>query len=162
MIEDEKQLSQTALEQAQQQLATVQQQLQAADKHLASLSAQQSATQTQTTQVNQEWQQLHRQWMSALQASPFDDQQAFEQALLSADERYRLQQLKQQLDNEIVKAKTLVEQAVARQTELMQLGQQHRYDLAQQGEILQQHQTLDSEHQQLTQTLWRLNARART
>ncbi|MEZ8188088.1 AAA family ATPase [Shewanella sp. 5S214] len=156
VIEDEKQLSQTALEQAQQQLATVQQQLQAADKHLASLSAQQSATQTQTTQVNQEWQQLHRQWMSALQASPFDDQQAFEQALLSADERYRLQQLKQQLDNEIVKAKTLVEQAVARQTELMQLGQQHSYDLAQQGEILQQHQTLDSEHQQLTQTLWRL------
>ncbi|PIP99232.1 MAG: hypothetical protein COW76_16795 [Shewanella sp. CG18_big_fil_WC_8_21_14_2_50_42_11] len=156
VIEDEKQLSQTALEQAQQQLATVQQQLQAADKHLASLSAQQSATQTQTTQVNQEWQQLHRQWMSALHASPFDDRQAFEQALLSADERYRLQQLKQQLDNEIVKAKTLVEQAVARQTELMQLGQQHRYDLAQQGEILQQHQTLDSEHQQLTQTLWRL------
>jgi exonuclease SbcC len=156
VIEDEKQRSQTVLDQAQQQFELVQQQLQIADKHLASLSAQQQSMQAQATQINQEWQQLQSQWNSALQASPFPDQQAFEQALLSADERHRLQQLKQQLDNDIVKANTLVEQAIALQAELALLGQQHNYDLTQQAVMLQQHQTLDSEHQQLTQTLWRL------
>lgn len=156
VIDAEKLKSHHALEQAQQSLAIIEQALQTADKHFASLTAQQQAAVTQAADSTIELQQLQAKWQQALQASPFKDQETFEQALLTADERRALQQLKQQLDNEIVKANTLVDQALAKQAELAVLGGQHEYDIKQQPDILQQHQALEAEHQQGKQVLWRL------
>ncbi|MGX9461630.1 AAA family ATPase [Shewanella sp. A14] len=156
VIDDEKRLSQTRVEQAQQAFTLLQQQLQAADKLLAGLQVQQQGVITQASDAQQELQQLQTQWQTALQASPFDNQQAFEQALLTPKARQTLQQLKQQLDNDIVKTKTLVDQALVRQTELKLLGEQHDYDAALQNEVVQQHQTLEATLQQDKQVLWRL------
>jgi exonuclease SbcC len=111
---------------------------------------------TQAADSTIELQQLKDKWQQALQASPFKDQETFEQALLTVDERRALQQLKQQLDNEIVKANTLVDQALAKQLEFAALGGQHDYDIEQQPQILQQHQGLEAQHQENKQTLWRL------
>ncbi|QDE30826.1 AAA family ATPase [Shewanella polaris] len=157
VIEDEKQLSQDQLEQAQQAFDVIQQQLQAADKQLASLQVQQQSLMTQASEASQECQQLQSQWQTALQASPFADQQAFEQAILTPQERQALQQLKLQLDNDIVKANTITEQALMRQTELMQLGEQQGYNAAQHAEIAQQHQTIETKLQQDKQTVWRIS-----
>lgn len=157
VIEDEKQHSHSQLEAAQQALASVEQALQSADKHCASLSAQLQAAQSQAAVASHELQQLQTQWQQALAASPFVNQSVFEQALLTLDERQTLQQLKQQLDNDIVKTRTLVEQALAKQTELLAFGLSHGFDIDRQASILQQHQALEAEHQEGKQILWRLN-----
>ncbi|AZG72863.1 AAA family ATPase [Shewanella livingstonensis] len=157
VIDDEKQLSQHNLVLAQQAYLLVQQQLQDADKLLAGMQVQQQSAMAQATETKQELQQLQAQWQTALQASPFSDQQGFEQALLTPQQRLVLQQLKQQIDNDIVKANAIAEQALARQTELTQFGQQQGYDVAQHSDILQQHQTTEAKHQQNKQIVWRLN-----
>jgi exonuclease SbcC len=157
VVEDEKLLSQHAVDQAQQVFVSIQQQLQAADKHFAGLQVQLQSTTQQVTKANQELQQLQAKWQAALQSSPFADQQSFEQALLTPQERHTLQQLKLQLDNDIVKANTLVEQALTKQTDLAQLAEQHGYDIAQHSDIMLQHQTMEAKHQQDKQTLWRLS-----
>ena len=157
IVEDEKLFSQHAVDQAQQVFVSIQQQLQTADKHFAGLQAQLQSTTQQVTKANQELQQMQAKWQVALQSSPFTDQQSFEQALLTPQERHTLQQLKQQLDNDIVKANTLVEQAKIKQTELAQLAEQHGYDITQHGNIMLQHQTMEAKHQQDKQTLWRLS-----
>jgi len=157
VVADEKQLSQDAVEQAQQVLTLIQPQLQTADKHFAGLQMQQQSTMKQVTAAEQERQQLQTKWQIALQASPFADQSSFEQALLTPEARHTLQQLKQQLDNDIVKASTLVEQALTKQTELAEIGEQQGYDTAQHGDIALQHQTMEAKQQQDKQTLWRLS-----
>jgi exonuclease SbcC len=156
VVDDEKQLSQQTLEKAQQQLALAEQQLQAADKKHSALGVQLQGVTRQKADAVQELQQLQAQWQDALQQSPFTDETAFNAALLTPLEREALQQLKQQLDNDIVKASTLVEHALARQAELTQLGKQHAYDVTQQEVIAHKHQALDAEMQQHKQTLWRL------
>ena len=155
IVDDEKQLSLHTLEQAQQQLALVEQQLQAADKKRTALQVQLHGITSQKEDAEQELHQLKTQWQEALQQSPFTDEAAFNASLITPLERQRLQQLKQQLDNDIVKANTLVEQALARQIELTQIGEQHDYDVTQHEVIAQKHQALDVETQQHKQTLWR-------
>ncbi|MGI2171246.1 AAA family ATPase [Shewanella sp. MF05960] len=156
VIEDEKSRSQHQLAQRQQALLAVEQQLQLADKQLASLQAQQQSITAQANEATADYQHLLQQWQSALQDSPFADEAAFKQARLTPQERQRLQQLKQQLDNDIVKASTIVEQASLRQTELMELGEQQQYNAQRYSDTEQQHQTLTAQQQQDKQTLWRL------
>ncbi|WP_282109789.1 AAA family ATPase [Shewanella algicola] len=157
VVDDEKQLSLHTLEQAQQKVALAQQQLQAADKKRAELQVQQQGVTSQKADAVQELQQLQTQWQDVLQRSPFTDETAFNAALLTPQAREKLQLLKQQLDNDIVKANTLVEQALARQTELTHIGEQHEYDVSQHEVIAHKHQALDVEIQQHKQTLWRLS-----
>ncbi|MCT8986962.1 AAA family ATPase [Shewanella phaeophyticola] len=157
VVDDEKQLSLHTLEQAQQQVALAEQQLQAADKKHSTLRVQQQGVMSQKTDAEQELQQLQTQWQDALLQSPFTDETAFNAALLTPQKREKLQQLKQQLDNDIVKANTLVEQALIRQTELTHNGEQHEYDMTQHEVIAHKHQALDVEIQQHKQTLWRLS-----
>ena len=157
VVDDEKQRSQQALDQAQAVFSAIQQQLQTADKHFSGLQVKLQSIQQQASDANQALQQLQAKWHTALRHSPFNDQQSFEQALLTTEERQILQQLKQQLDNDIVKANTLVEQALAKQAELEQLGKQQDYDISQLDDVVLQHQTIEAKSQQDKQTLWRLN-----
>lgn len=61
--------------------------------------------------LQQQIQRDQNSWQEALALSPFATQQSFEQALLSESERTRLNQLKQQLDQQTQRATTLFEQA---------------------------------------------------
>ncbi|SAL65695.1 AAA family ATPase [Caballeronia telluris] len=58
-------------------------------------------------------------WEAALLTSPFDDENAFVQALLSHDERERLQARKTSLDKRLTEARTLQRSAEARRAELV-------------------------------------------
>ena len=156
VIDDEKSHSQQVLEQGQQTLAAIEQQVQLADKQLTSLQAQQHSITVQANDATAEYQQLQQQWQTALQDSPFADEAAFKQARLTPQARQKLQQLKQQLDNDIVKANTIVEQASLRQTELAELGEQKQYHGQHVHESQQQQQTITTQLQHDKQMLWRL------
>jgi exonuclease SbcC len=56
-------------------------------------------------------------WARALDASPFDDEAAFSQALLNPEERDRLQQMRTRLDNALLGARTLLATATQRLAE---------------------------------------------
>lgn len=58
-------------------------------------------------------------WEAALLASPFDDENAFIQALLSHDERERLHACKASLDKRLTEARTLQRSAETRRAELV-------------------------------------------
>ena len=79
--------------------------------NLQSLKGQLATTEHQQASLTQELDNQTRAWQSALEASPFETQQAFENALLPEEERNRLQQLKQELDTNLSKAQAVREQA---------------------------------------------------
>ena len=157
MIEEEKLHSQQQLDHSQQALTMVDKQVQNADKQLASLQAQQLSIMTQANDASAEYQLQQQQWQTALKGSPFADETAFKQARLTPQERQKLQHLKQQLDNDFVKASTIVEQASLRQAELLQQGVQHQYNDQSYHDTQQQYQILEAQVQQDKQTVWRLN-----
>lgn len=80
-------------------------------QNLQSLKGQLATTEQQQIALKQELDNHTQAWQSALNASPFDTQQAFETALLPEEERNHLQQLKHQLDTNLSKAQAVREQA---------------------------------------------------
>jgi exonuclease SbcC len=68
------------------------------------------AQQYTTTQADEE--QHHREWLSQLNASPFADQKAFENALIPPEEYSQLQQLKENLDKIVAQANALTDSAI--------------------------------------------------
>ncbi len=53
----------------------------------------------------------HKQWLQALEKSIFENEEAFKKALLDDEEQEKLSELKQSLDEELVKCTTLQQQA---------------------------------------------------
>lgn len=76
-----------------------------------SLQSQWQTLQQQLAQENERLAQQDKQFTDALVQSEFADQQAFLAALLSDDERGRLEQLRQKLDNDCQQTQALVDSA---------------------------------------------------
>ncbi|MCL1143426.1 SbcC/MukB-like Walker B domain-containing protein [Shewanella gaetbuli] len=153
----EKQTSQQRLEQQQQQTEQHADSLTAQQHQLATISAQSEASQQQLTQLNAEINETKQTFESLLSASPFESQQQFEQAILSAELKTELQNLKQQLHQQCFEAQTLMTQAQQAVTEFEAQGQRY---LALDISIAQAQQLQQECQQQLTtkqQVLWQLN-----
>ncbi|HEN1073559.1 TPA: exonuclease subunit SbcC [Escherichia coli] len=88
------------------------------------LHSQQQTLQQQDVLAAQSLQKAQAQFDTALQASVFDDQQAFLAALMDEQTLTQLEQLKQNLENQRRQAQTLVTQTA----EALALHQQHRPD----------------------------------
>ncbi|QJR80174.1 AAA family ATPase [Alteromonas pelagimontana] len=99
-------------------------------------------------------------WQEQLLASPFEDQQHFEQALLPEAERITLQDLKNRLDTHLQRAVTLVEQATKQQQALHQTEHASRWQTvplekvqALLADVSEQLQTLYSRKGEITHQL---------
>ena len=112
------------------------------------LHSQQQTLQQQDVLAAQSLQKAQAQFDTALQASVFDDQQAFLAALMDEQTLTQLEQLKQNLENQRRQAVT-VEQI---QQELAQTHQKLRENTTSQGEIRQQLKQ-DADNRQQQQTL---------
>ncbi|MGU3521657.1 exonuclease subunit SbcC [Enterobacteriaceae bacterium C23F] len=135
-----------------------------------SLESQWQTLQQQETQLRDRQAEAKKAFEDALAASQFTDQQAFLSALIDDETRQRLEQLKQQLENQLTQQQALAAQAQSAlaahqqqrpedlpaaqnreqvQTTLAQLAQQLRENSTAQGEIRQQlKQDADSRQQQ--------------
>ncbi|EPA2208307.1 exonuclease subunit SbcC [Escherichia coli] len=110
------------------------------------LHSQQQTLQQQDVLAAQSLQKAHAQFDTALQASVFDDQQAFLAALMDEQTLTQLEQLKQNLENQRRQAQTLVTQTA----ETLAQHQQHRPDgLALTVTVEQIQQELAQTHQKL-------------
>ncbi|EPQ8373982.1 exonuclease subunit SbcC [Escherichia coli] len=137
------------------------------------LHSQQQTLQQQDVLAAQSLQKAQAQFDTALQASVFDDQQAFLAALMDEQTLTQLEQLKQNLENQRRQAQTLVTQTAETlaqhqqhrpdgldlsvtveqiQQELAQTHQKLRENTTSQGEIRQQLKQ-DAENRQQQQTL---------
>ncbi|ENY0961722.1 exonuclease subunit SbcC [Escherichia coli] len=137
------------------------------------LQSQQQTLQQQDVLAAQSLQKAQAQFDTALQASVFDDQQAFLAALMDEQTLTQLEQLKQNLENQRRQAQTLVTQTAETlaqhqqhrpdgldlsvtveqiQQELAQTHQKLRENTTSQGEIRQQLKQ-DAENRQQQQTL---------
>ena len=110
------------------------------------LHSQQQTLQQQDVLAAQSLQKAQAQFDTALQASVFDDQQAFLAALMDEQTLTQLEQLKQNLENQRRQAQTLVTQTA----ETLAQHQQHRPDgLALTVTVEQIQQELAQTHQKL-------------
>ncbi len=110
------------------------------------LHSQQQTLQQQDVLAAQSLQKARAQFDTALQASVFDDQQAFLAALMDEQTLTQLEQLKQNLENQRRQAQTLVTQTA----ETLAQHQQHRPDgLALTVTVEQIQQELAQTHQKL-------------
>ncbi|MCL1066361.1 ATP-binding cassette family protein [Shewanella olleyana] len=157
---DEKHKSQQLLLQAEQALTQVSDTRASMQQQLDKAVAQLQANQQQVERLTQELNDAKSAFDKALSQSPFASQAEFEQAVMPSEQRKSLQQLKQQLEQEIVKANTLVEQANSQFLELTAQGSQLDYQLEhvdktieQVGELLQQVETSLAE---VKQQLWQV------
>ncbi|MDI3325852.1 AAA family ATPase [Pontibacterium granulatum] len=103
-----------------------------------SLKGQLATTEQQQAALKHELDNHAQAWQSALDASPFDSQQAFEGALLPEDERNRLQQLKQQLDTNLSKAQAVREQATQHLTSLQDGEQAQQWQHTPAEQVIEQ------------------------
>ncbi len=99
-------------------LATVQQQLQQLQQQIQHLTGQQQALQRQLEQTLAQQQQAEQQWQRALAESDFNDETAFQAALLSEQELAELTALQQQLQQAEVALKRLLSDRQQRYEEL--------------------------------------------
>ena len=87
-------------------------------QQLAQLQGQIAQTQSSAATEQDATAQAHTAWRQALEASPFADEQAFQQACLPEAERQRLQQLQQTLASSLQSAAALLAQARAQHAQL--------------------------------------------
>lgn len=87
-------------------------------QHLAQLQGRITQTQSAVEAEQAAVAQAHSAWLQALQASPFADVQAFQQACLPEAERLRLQQWQRTLADAVQAAATWRAQALAQQAQL--------------------------------------------
>lgn len=95
----QEQLSEQTLQEAQEKLERLNQQLQHTQGRMAALHNQQQTQQTQQQEAQSHWQ-------SALQHSPFADEQAFQNALLDDSTQQRLTNDKQRLEKQRIESQT--------------------------------------------------------
>lgn len=117
-VREQLRTAQAAVESALQQAT---EQLHKAQEQRDRLAGQWLGLQQQLQQQTEREHQAEQQWLQALASSTFDDEAAFNAALLDDGERLRLQQHKEQLQERQVQATTLLAQAV-------QALEQHRVD----------------------------------
>ena len=153
---NEKQASQQLLLDAEQQLAEASNKRMDLQQQLDKVAAQRQANEQQVTRLNDELMDAKSAFDNALLQSPFDSQIEFEQAVIPDDERVALQKLKQQLEQDIVKASTLVDQARKQLEELTVQGEQlgfSHHDIAQVDALNQQAEISLTE---VKQQLWQI------
>ncbi|MCC4832088.1 AAA family ATPase [Shewanella sp. 10N.7] len=114
----EKQASHQSLQQAELRLSQANDIRVNMQQQLDKLVAQRQANEQQVQRLTIELNEAGSAFEQALLTSPFASQAEFEQAVMPSEQREALKQLKQQLDQSMVKASTLVEQA---KTQLAQL-----------------------------------------
>jgi DNA repair protein SbcC/Rad50 len=136
-------------------LESLNNQLQQLQQQVQQWRGQQQVLNRQQTQLNHSLQQAEAQWQQALTNSSFDDEAAFQAAVLSDTELADLQQLQQRLQQAELAASTLVSDGQQRQQILaqqhltsqseselsatvLQLEQQVQLLSAQQGQLQQQ------------------------
>ncbi|PMG30290.1 hypothetical protein BCU94_11885 [Shewanella sp. 10N.286.52.C2] len=148
----EKQASQAMLEQAESQLTALQSQLNQYQQQQDNVKAHIEAVNKQIAVALTELTAATEQWQQQLSQSPFASQAEFEQAIIPQAEREQLINLQQQLNEQQLKARTLVEQAKQQLTALMAQAEQFGYEQLttekqQQGsdKVLLQGADLDSE-----------------
>ena len=107
--------------------------------------------------LQQHLQQDQQSWQEALALSPFTTQQSFEQALLSESERTRLNQLKQQLDQQTQRATTLFEQASEQLVVLQNAEQAATWQQTPQEQVQIKLQQCHSDKDKLVQRRGELN-----
>jgi len=107
--------------------------------------------------LQQHIQQDQQSWQEALALSPFSTQQSFEQALLSESERTRLNQLKQQLDQQTQRATTLFEQASEQLVVLQNAEQAATWQQTPQEQVQIKLQQCHSDKDKLVQRRGELN-----
>ncbi|WP_153915631.1 SbcC/MukB-like Walker B domain-containing protein [Shewanella sp. TC10] len=156
----EKHQSQQLLQQVEQALAQISDKRASMLQQLDKAVAQLQANEQQVERFTQELNDAKSAFDTALSQSPFTSQVEFEQAVMPTEQRESLQQLKQQLDQEIVKANTLVEQAKSQLLELTSHGNKLDYELEhvektidQLGDRLQQ---VEASLAELQQQLWQV------
>lgn len=133
---------------------------------LAHKQAEQSYNNLLNTMQNYEQRQheLHTQleqsqsrWQEALEASPFDNQQHFEQALLPEQQRTELNALKQKLEHELARATTLFEQATEQLRLLNQADQAQQWQLSSPQQVQEHLQQGQYNKDQLVQKRGEIN-----
>ncbi|WP_417615758.1 SbcC/MukB-like Walker B domain-containing protein [Oceanisphaera sp.] len=129
-------------------------------EQLQQKTARLQALQQQAAEQSGELDTQQQAWLEALAASPFIDEADFLAALLSDTEQAQLAQQQQQLEQELHKANTLLEQAQRQQQEVTaQLGS---IDPADEQALQAQVQQLQSELSQIQQQIggWRASLTA--
>ena len=100
---------------------------QASKEQLDSLKGQLRTMNSQEADFRKVKETQQKQWENALAASPFDNQQDFEYALLSEQELQKLQSLKAQIQSAMERSQALKEQANAQLASLQEKSQQQAY-----------------------------------
>ncbi|WP_144209172.1 SbcC/MukB-like Walker B domain-containing protein [Shewanella donghaensis] len=153
----EKQASQTRLEQAEAQLAAAQTQLSQQQQKLDTVNAHIEAVSKQVTVASDELLASQSLWQAELSNSPFASQAEFKLALMPKSERLQLLQLQQQLNEQRLKATTLIEQAKQHLAELQAQGLEHGFDQADLAQVKLQHQQAEAALGEVKQSLWQVS-----
>ncbi|UJF20384.1 AAA family ATPase [Shewanella sp. OMA3-2] len=129
-------------------------QLQDSKTQTHTLATQKQGLSRQFELESQDHQQLAERWRQALMASPFENEDAYHQALLAPEEHQRLTLLKRQLDNQLQESQVLFTQAAKNMHDLHQLGVSDGFDVLQIDEVTLEQQTLLERQHLQQQALW--------
>lgn len=111
LVAAERMASQQALENQEKRQTDAQQAFYQLQTLLEKLTGELESFTTQLTQQKQLQQRYYQAWQEALEASPFSQQEDFEQALLAPETRQELLTLKQGINDQLQRAQALVEKA---------------------------------------------------
>ncbi|RVU84668.1 hypothetical protein EOL70_10460 [Leucothrix sargassi] len=134
---DEQQRLQAASQLAKEALQTILGQQATASEHFAELKKEQAAQQSE--------------WQTQLATSPFADQQTFEQALLTEQQRSELLALKESIQNQLAQSKALLTQAKQSIADLNQAAAETSYADTPLEEVTQALETKQQALKQLNQ-----------
>ncbi|GIU53724.1 AAA family ATPase [Shewanella sp. KT0246] len=153
---NEKQVSQQSVQQAEQILSQASDSRMTQQQKLDKVAAELQANQQQIDRLSHELTQAKSAFDSALLQSPFETQAEFEQAVMPTEQREALQRLKQRLEQGMVKASTLVEQAKSQLAELTNQGEQLGYDQVDIEQVSELNQQAETHLAEVKQQLWHI------
>nr|WP_105901448.1 AAA family ATPase [Vibrio gangliei] len=145
-VADEKASSQQKLAEKEKQQLTAQQDFHQLQAALEKSSGELESLETQLTQQKQQQQGYHQEWLDALQASPFEQQQDFERALLDAETRQALVTLKQSINDQLQRTQALMDNAQSQWQQIKAHPNAHQWQQVELTEV-------QAQQQQLSQTL---------
>jgi exonuclease SbcC len=153
VVNDERQAFKVRLQQAELQYTEAQQLLRNSEQLQQQNQTAMALNQAKTAEQKARLTEQAREWQQQLEAQQFASNEAFLAALLPAEERSRLTQLKQQLAEAKTTAHTLLAQASAKLDALMAHAEAGNWQQQVPDEVTQQHASLQQQREQHLQRL---------